>query len=111
MLLGMVSAIVVLAVVALVLLRTSARLPISQFFAASSALVGLLAFVLIGKGVAALQKVGIFEITPVAIPQIDLLGIYPSLQTLLAQLAILLVIAASVALNMRSQGLATQARR
>jgi high-affinity iron transporter len=103
MLAGLACGVVVLAGIAWVLLRSSARLPISQFFAASSALVALLAFVLIGKGVAALQKVGVFDITPVAMPQIDLLGIYPSLQTLVAQLVILVIIAASVAFNMRSQ--------
>lgn len=103
MLAGLGCGIVVLAVIALVLLRSSARLPIGQFFAVSSALVAVLAFVLIGKGVAALQKVGVFDITPVAMPQIDLLGIYPSLQTLAAQLVILLIVAASVVLNLRSR--------
>lgn len=103
MLAGMLSAIVLLSIIAAVLLRTSARLPIAKFFAASSALVAVLAFVLIGKGVSALQKVGIFDITPVNIPKIDWLGIYPSLQSLAAQLIILIVIAASIALNIKLQ--------
>ncbi|MFC7299005.1 FTR1 family protein [Herminiimonas aquatilis] len=102
MLLGMGAAIVILAVVAFVLLRTSARLPIGQFFAASSALVAMLAFVMIGKGVAALQKVGIFDITPISFPQVDLLGIYPTTQTVIAQLLILVIIVASVIYNVRS---------
>lgn len=102
MLLGMGAGIVILAIVAVILLRTSARLPISQFFAASSALVALLAFVMVGKGVAALQKVGVFEITPIAFPQIDLLGIYPTMQTVVSQLFILTVIIASVIYNVRS---------
>lgn len=103
MLLGLACGIAILTVIAIVLLRSSARLPIGQFFAVSSGLVAILAVVLIGKGVAALQKVGVFEITPVAMPQIDLLGIYPSLQTLAAQLVILLVIVISVVFNMRTQ--------
>ncbi len=102
MLLGMGAAILILAVVAYVLLRTSARLPIGQFFAASSALVAILAFVMVGKGVAALQKVGVFDITPIAGPQIDLLGIYPTTQTVIAQLLILTIIIASVVYNIRS---------
>ncbi|MES2027393.1 MAG: cytochrome c/FTR1 family iron permease [Pseudomonadota bacterium] len=102
MLLGMGAGIVILAIVAVILLRTSARLPISQFFAASSALVAILAFVMVGKGVAALQKVGVFEITPIAFPQIDLLGIYPTMQTVVSQLFILTVIIASVIYNVRS---------
>ncbi|MBN4668727.1 iron permease, partial [Pandoraea nosoerga] len=87
---------------AVVLLRSSARLPIRQFFAFSSALVAVLAVVLIGKGVAALQKVGFLHITPISMPRIDVLGIYPSVQTVLAQVAILLIIAGMIAYNVRS---------
>ncbi|MBS0352367.1 MAG: FTR1 family protein [Proteobacteria bacterium] len=105
---GLASGIVILAAVAAVLLRSAARLPISQFFAFSSALVGVLAVVLMGKGVAALQKVGILQITPISIPRIDVLGVYPSIQTVTAQVLILLIIVASVAYNLRSQRAATQ---
>ena len=103
MLAGLGSGAAILALVAILLLRSSARLPISQFFAFSSALVAILATVLMGKGVAALQKVGVFANTPIGIPRIDLLGLYPSVQTLLAQLLILAVVVASVAYNVRSQ--------
>lgn len=100
---GLGAGVAILSVIAVVLLRTSARLPISQFFAASSALVAVLAVVLTGKGVAALQEAGIFNTTPLTMPSIDFLGIYPSTQTVLAQTLILLVIVASIAFNMRSQ--------
>jgi high-affinity iron transporter len=103
MLAGMGSAILVLGVIAFILLRSSARLPIGQFFAASSALVAVLAFVLIGKGVAALQKVGIFDITPVGIPKIEWLGIYPAMQPLVAQTLILLIILTVYLVNTRTQ--------
>jgi high-affinity iron transporter len=99
---GLGSGIAILIGVAAILLRTSARLPISQFFAFSSALVGILAVVLIGKGAAALQKVGFLRDTPLPLPRIELLGIYPSMQTLVAQVLILLVIVASIAYNLRS---------
>jgi high-affinity iron transporter len=99
---GLASGIVLLAVLAAVLLRTSARLPIGQFFAASSLLVAVLAVVLAGKGVAALQEAGLLHTTPVAIARIDLLGIYPSWQPLLAQLAVLLAATAAFVVNMRS---------
>ena len=105
---GLASGVVILAAVAAVLLRSAARLPISQFFAFSSALVGALAVVLMGKGVAALQKVGVLQITPLSIPRIDVLGVYPSIQTVTAQVLILLIIVASVAYNLRSQRAATQ---
>ncbi|WP_109370551.1 MULTISPECIES: cytochrome c/FTR1 family iron permease [Massilia] len=95
--------IAILAGIAAILLRSSARLPISQFFAASSALVGILAVVLIGKGAAALQKVGLIPDTPVSLPRIEVLGVYPSLQPIAAQLLILVVIIASITYNLRSQ--------
>lgn len=98
---GLLIGIVILAVIAAVLLKTTARLPISQFFAVSSALVAILAFVLVGKGITALQEAGVINVTPIAMPRIDLLGIYPSMQSVIAQLAILTVIIASFAYNQR----------
>ncbi|VTY39851.1 Ferrous iron permease EfeU [Xylophilus ampelinus] len=90
-----------LGIVAWVLLRTSARLPIGQFFAASSLLVALLAVVLAGKGVAGLQEAGLLDVTPAAIPRIELLGIYPSWQTLSAQLAVVLIAVTGFVANLR----------
>jgi len=106
---GLGSGIAILAIIAVVLLRSSARLPIRQFFAFSSALVAVLAVVLIGKGVAALQKVGFLHITPISMPRIDVLGIYPSMQTVIAQVAILLIIVLSFAYNLRSQKASSKA--
>ncbi|WP_420477150.1 FTR1 family protein [Noviherbaspirillum sp. ST9] len=91
--------IVILAAIAYVMLRTSARLPIGQFFAVSSALVAVLAVVLMGKGVAALQEAGMLDVTPLDVPSVDLLGIYPSMQTIVAQIVVLLVVAGSMFLN------------
>ncbi len=99
---GLGSGIVVLAVLAAVLLRTSARLPIGQFFAASSLLVAVLAVVLAGKGMAALQEAGILSVNPVAFPRIDVLGIHPSLQTLLAQAAVIVVVVITYVINTRT---------
>lgn len=107
MLAGLGAGVVVLVGIGIVLLRTSARLPISQFFAVSSALVAILATVLMGKGVAALQKVGFIGMTPLASPRIDLIGLYPSMQTILAQVAIVLIIVFSVIYNLRTQKIAS----
>lgn len=98
---GLASGIVVLGVVAAVLLRTSARLPIGQFFAASSLLIAVLAVVLAGKGVAALQEAGWVHATPVDFPRIDLLGVLPTWQTLLAQLAVLAILLIAYFANTR----------
>lgn len=98
---GLLVGIVILAAIAVVLLKTTARLPISQFFAVSSALVAILAFVLVGKGITALQEAGVINVTPIAMPRIDLLGIYPSTQSILAQVIILAIIIVSFAYNQR----------
>jgi high-affinity iron transporter len=76
--------------------RFGLRLPLKQFFAISAAVMFVLAFVFTGKGIAALQEAGKIWITPVSFPRIDLLGIYPTLETLAAQLALVLIGAALV---------------
>lgn len=102
---GLVAGMAVLGIVAAVLLRTSARLPIGKFFAVSSLLVAVLAVVLAGKGIAGLQEAGWIHTSPVAFPRIDILGIRPTWQTLLAQLTVLLVVVAAFAFNTRSASL------
>ena len=99
---GLSAGMAVLGVVAAVLLRTSARLPIGKFFAASSLLVAVLAVVLAGKGIAGLQEAGWIHTSPVAFPRIDILGIRPTWQTLLAQLTVLLLVAIAFMVNTRS---------
>lgn len=99
---GLGTGMALLALLAAVLLRTSARLPIGQFFAASSLLVAVLAVILAGKGIAGLQEAGLLHTSPIAIPRIDLLGIYPTWQTVSAQLAVLLIVLVAFTLNSRS---------
>ena len=98
---GLGSGLALLGLLAAVLLRTSARLPIGQFFAASSLLVAVLAVVLAGKGIAALQEAGVLSVNPVAFPRIDVLGIHPSMQTLLAQALVIVVVVVAYWLNVR----------
>jgi len=78
----------VLAVIAFALLRLGTRLPIGQFFRFSSILIAVLAVVLVGKGVAALQEAGWISQALAAVPQIEWLGLYPTWQSILAQLAV-----------------------
>jgi high-affinity iron transporter len=99
---GMAAAAVVLVLITVILLQTSRRLPIGQFFAASSALIAVLAFVLAGKGVAALEEAGLLPVITVDFPRIDWLGVYPSAMPLLAQAAVIVFLVIGVALNMRS---------
>jgi high-affinity iron transporter len=64
-------------------------------------LITVLAVVLAGKGVAALQEAGWLSVDALRAPRIPLLGVYPSIQSMLAQLGVLAVAIAGFALNMR----------
>ncbi len=97
---GIVSGGAVLALIAWILLRTSRRLPIGTFFSASSFLIAILAFVLTGKGIAALQEAGWLGVTVAPVPRIELLGIFPTWQSVSAQLTILVLLVAGFTFNM-----------
>lgn len=88
---GLLGGVAILGLIAWLLLRTSARMPIGKFFAASSLLVAVLAVVLAGKGVAGLQEAGWLGVSPIAAPRIEVLGMFPTAQTLTAQLAALAI--------------------
>lgn len=93
----------VLAVIAWAMLRYSRKLPIAQFFSFSSILIAVLAVVLAGKGVAGLQEAGLLSITPFAgAPRSDLLGLYPTVQTLLAQALAAVVVVIGFLANRRA---------
>jgi high-affinity iron transporter len=96
---GIASGALVLVLIAWVLLRTSRRLPLGLFFSISSGLIAVLAVVLTGKGVAALQEAGWTGVTVAPVPSIELLGIYPTWQSLLAQLAVAVMLAVGFAFN------------
>ena len=87
---GFVTGLVLLSIIAVIFLRTSARMPIGKFFSFSSVLVAALAVVLVGKGIAGLQEAGWLTATPVSGPRMPVLGLYPTMQTYAAQLALLL---------------------
>jgi len=89
------AAILGLAVIAWALLSYSKRLPIGKFFSYSAALIAVLSVVLTGKGVSALQEAGLLDIHPLAtIPRIELLGVFPTIEGLCAQIVAVLVISA-----------------
>ncbi len=93
MLAGAGTAIALLAVIAWVMLRFSARLPISRFFGWSSALIAVLAVVLAGKGISGLQEAGIIGVAPIEnVPRIEMLGLYPTVETLGAQVCAVLAL-------------------
>jgi high-affinity iron transporter len=58
--------------------------------------------VLAGKGVAALQESGLLGVTPIAwLPRIPVLGLFPTLQGVTAQLAAIVILVLGFAWNQR----------
>ena len=83
---GAVIACIALAIIAWALLRYSRILPIAKFFNYSSWLMAILTVVLAGKGIAALQEAGVVGIRPLAgVPRLELIGVFPTLQSIAAQ--------------------------
>lgn len=90
-----------LIVITVLMLKFSARLPIGKFFTFSSWLVAVLAVVLTGKGVAALQEAGWIAPSTLSAPRFELLGIYPSTIGLLSQAAMFVLVVGFFAWNGR----------
>ncbi len=91
---GALLAIVLVLVLASVLLRYSTRLPIRSLFRYSSFVMGVLSVILIGKGIHALQETGLLSITQAPFSwRFDLLGFYPTLETMVAQTVIIGLVA------------------
>ncbi len=89
---GIFAASVVLLFLAWIILRYSVRLPLKLFFRVNMILMFGLAVIFAGKGVAALQEAGTFPINPVSFPQIDMLGVYPNLQSLGLQFSLIFLV-------------------
>ncbi|WP_095156450.1 cytochrome c/FTR1 family iron permease [Pseudomonas sp. Irchel 3E13] len=90
---GGATALVALVGLAWVILRGSAKLPLSLFFSINAALLCALSVVFAGHGVKALQEAGIFGTRPVPFFDFDWLGIHADAYSLAAQVAALLAIA------------------
>jgi high-affinity iron transporter len=82
----------VLAVLAWMIARFSVRVPLRLFFGASSVLLAVMAVVFAGQGIAALQSAGKLSSNPITFPSVPLLGIYPNLQGLALQIALIALI-------------------
>jgi high-affinity iron transporter len=90
---GGATALVLLVGLAWVILRGSAKLPLSLFFSINAALLCALSVVFAGHGVKALQEAGVFGTRPVPFFDFDWLGIHADAYSLAAQALALVAIA------------------
>lgn len=95
--LGVVAGALALAVTFVVLNRAAYKIPIRPLFRFTSYLLYGLAIVFIGQGVASFQESGLIHATFIPhAPTMSILGIFPTVQSLGAQFALLLVAAAAI---------------
>ncbi|MCC7413790.1 MAG: cytochrome c/FTR1 family iron permease [Gammaproteobacteria bacterium] len=81
--------------------RVGMHLPLKLFFRANTIILFILAVVFAGKGIAALQEAGTLGVVPLDIPTVDALGIYPTLQSVGLQLALVVLMLVWVGLRYR----------
>ena len=75
----------------------SLRLPLKPFFIGTSILMYIIAIAFAGGGIKELQEGDVINVTSVpGVPSIDLLGIYPTVETLLPQIVLVLLAIGSV---------------
>jgi high-affinity iron transporter len=94
---GLLGAIVALAVAAWLIVRSGTRLPIGLFFSVCAALMAVLAVVFTGHGIKGLQEADLIAASPVHVVAVPLVGFYPTVQTILAQLVVLALVVAMYA--------------
>jgi high-affinity iron transporter len=88
--LGLLFGFAALAVIFTLFYRYGVRIPLRPFFSVTSVLLYYMAFVFMGKGVRELQEGNAVPITLIpGFPHIEALGLYPTWQTLLAQVLLL----------------------
>ncbi len=95
--LGIVVAMLILAVLAIVLFKASGKIPVHNFFAVATILIYVLAFKIIGVSLHTLQLTDHLSSTIVdGLPVISLIGFYPTVETMIGQAILLVLVAATV---------------
>ncbi|MDR3563946.1 MAG: FTR1 family iron permease [Negativicutes bacterium] len=94
-----------LVIIFLLIRYGSMKMPLKPFFRGTSILLYIMAISFAGGGVKELQEGGIVGVTPVpGMESIDLLGIYPTWETLLPQILLVVLAIGGVIYQRRKQG-------
>ncbi|MCM3788133.1 FTR1 family protein [Domibacillus indicus] len=93
---GIALAFLIVSAVGLIVIKYSVRVPIRLFFTGAALLIYILAFKILGKSIHSLQVAGVIDThTAPAVPFIDIIGLYPTLETMLPQVILLIIIGIS----------------
>lgn len=89
---GAVSSLILVLLLAWLALKFAVKLPIMKLFKYSAVTIVILSIVLAGKGIQAFQESGYMSITQIPIKlNLPLIGFYPTMETTIAQLFVLLL--------------------
>lgn len=100
--LGLIAALGLIFAFSFVALKYSKKIPVRELFKVSSILTSLLAFILAGKAVHSLQEAGILDSTTMPWNlRFDTIGLFPTYQTILAQVLTLILVFALIKMNSR----------
>jgi high-affinity iron transporter len=94
----------ILVVIYLLIRFMSIRIPLKPFFLGTSILLFIMSISFIGAGVKELQEGNVVSVTPVGgIGSVDILGIYPTLETLIPQGILLAITIVLIVTQLRKQ--------
>ncbi|MGB7293666.1 MAG: cytochrome c/FTR1 family iron permease [Thermodesulfobacteriota bacterium] len=83
---GLIVGVLLLIVIVFAIFKLAVRIPLKYFFSVTTLFLYFLCFILLGKGIRGFQEAGIVGIKSINfIPQVDILGIYPTLETSIPQ--------------------------
>ena len=89
---GFATGVVVLLIATFAIFKLGLRIPLKYFFGITGTLLYIMAFIFAGTGINQLQAAGWIPVTPVDFPPpVPLLGIYPTVETLVVQGFLLLL--------------------
>jgi high-affinity iron transporter len=89
---GVLVAFAIVMIISIMITKFRNKISLQKFFNLSSVLMMILATILAGKGAHALQEAGLISMTVLPIrPRVELLGLFPSWETFLSQVIILVV--------------------
>ncbi|MFB7159153.1 FTR1 family protein [Lysinibacillus sp. NPDC056232] len=95
--LGIVVALLILAIFAVVLFNASGKIPVHKFFAVATVLIYVLAFKIIGVSLHTLQLRDSVSTTIVdGLPVVNIIGFYPTVETMIGQVILLLLVIATI---------------
>jgi high-affinity iron transporter len=99
---GVLAAVVILISLSILAVKESKKIPLGLLFQVCSWTMIVLAIILAGKGVHSLQEAGLLQVSPLNIgARFDLIGLFPTTQTLLAQAVVILIFVAVFVMERR----------